>query len=82
MSASKAYGTSPLVCVVCEQVVGAINTEALAQMFINDEAYICHVCEEVTTPNVKARLAATPYAYYMQLVGRAMVAAELVDGRQ
>ena len=40
----KQIGVSPLVCVVCEQPVGVINTPALEEMLNYGEAYICTAC--------------------------------------
>jgi hypothetical protein len=37
-------GVLPLICVLCEQQVGVINTTALAEMLGSGEVYFCKSC--------------------------------------
>jgi hypothetical protein len=70
-------GVGPLVCAVCEQVVGVINVDALAMMLGADECYCCSRCMAQDEAHVDAMLAEKPRDHYAHLVSRALVAREL-----
>lgn len=72
----KTVGVCPLVCAVCESIVGVINEGALAAMLAEDDIYICHACEEQDETQVAHVLEMQPRGHYASMVGQA-----LVDGR-
>lgn len=76
----KSSGISPLVCVVCQETVGIINSDALAMMLGADECYVCRVCMALDEDAVAATLAAQPPDHYAHLVSRALVAQQLDGG--
>ena len=73
-------GILPLVCAVCERVVGGINEPALAAMLGNDELYICHDCEELGGPYIETVLEKHEPDHYAHIVGRALLTVLLADG--
>jgi len=74
----KQIGVSPLVCVVCEQPVGVINTPALEEMLNYGEAYICTACagliDDEDKGGIESFLEGCPPDYYAYLVQQAITA--------
>jgi uncharacterized protein YlaI len=64
-------GVTGLVCAVCDQVVGAINEDALERMLEDDEIYICHGCE--ARDDIETVLGAQLPDHYAHLIGRVMI---------
>jgi len=77
MTANKSNGVQPLVCCVCQNIVGVINTEALAQMLGAEDVYICRICAEFDETWIEWSLAEQPVDHYAHLISRALLAAEL-----
>lgn len=65
-------GVRPLVCCVCEQVVGVINAEALGKMLKAGEAYVCSTCMELEPQYVEGYLAGQLAEDYMRLVAQVL----------
>lgn len=64
-------GVTGLVCAVCDQVVGAINFEAMERMLDTDDVYICTRCEART--DIEVVLGAQPVDHYAHIVGRVLL---------
>lgn len=64
-------GVTGLVCAVCDQVVGAINEEALERMLEDDEIYICRACE--ARDDIETVLEAQLPDHYAHVIGRVMI---------
>lgn len=71
-------GVLPLVCVVCEQPVGVINTPALAEMLDCGEAYICTACagliDDEDAGGIARFLEGCAPEHYLHLVQQALTA--------
>ena len=79
-----ATGVMPLVCVICEEIVGVINVTAMAALLGSGEAYVCTACGELSADSdddgvIVAHLEVCPPEYYSNLV--TWIIAEADDGR-